>query len=40
MGFGLSALHDCIIPSADNRDIQVILKQYLRTSRVEKIIEF
>ena len=40
MGFGLSAVHDCIIPSQDNRDIQVILKQYLRTNRVEKIIEF
>lgn len=40
MGFGLSAVHDCIIPSQDNRDIQVIIKQYLRTNRVEKIIEF
>ncbi|MCU0456807.1 MAG: GIY-YIG nuclease family protein, partial [Bacteroidales bacterium] len=40
MGFGLSAVHDCIVPSQDNRDIQVILKQYLRTNRVEKIIEF
>jgi len=40
MGFGLSALHECIRPSPDNRDIQVILKQYLRTNRVEKIIEF
>jgi DNA polymerase III subunit epsilon len=40
MGFGLSAIHDCISPSADNRDIQVILKQYLRHNRVEKIIEF
>ena len=40
MGFGLSALHECIIPSPDNRDIQVILKQYLKTNRVEKIIEF
>jgi DNA polymerase III subunit epsilon len=40
MGFGLSALHDCIVPSADNRDIQVILKQYLRHNRVEKIIDF
>jgi DNA polymerase-3 subunit epsilon len=40
MGFGLAAVHDCIKPSADNRDIQVILKQYLRCNRVEKIIEF
>jgi len=40
MGFGLSAVHDCITPSADNRDIQVILKSYLRRNRVEKIIEF
>jgi DNA polymerase-3 subunit epsilon len=40
MGFGLSALHDCINPLQDNRDIQVILKQYLKTNRVEKIIEF
>jgi len=40
MGFGLSALHECITPSPDNRDIQVILKQYLKTNRVEKIIEF
>lgn len=40
MGFGLSALHDCIKPAPDNRDIQIILKQYLRNCRVEKIIEF
>jgi DNA polymerase-3 subunit epsilon len=40
MGFGLSAVHECINQSADNRDIQVILKQYLRNNRVEKIIEF
>jgi|WetSurMetagenome_2_1015567.scaffolds.fasta_scaffold11125_4 DNA polymerase III subunit epsilon len=40
MGFGLSALHDCINPSSDNSDIQVILKQYLRNNRVEKIIDF
>jgi DNA polymerase III subunit epsilon len=40
MGFGLGALHECITPSADNRDIQVILKQYLRNNRVEKIIDF
>ena len=40
MGFGLEAVHECIQPSPDNRDIQVILKYYLRTNRVEKIIEF
>jgi DNA polymerase III subunit epsilon len=40
MGFGLAAVHDCIKPSMDNHDIQVILKQYLKNNRVEKIIEF
>jgi hypothetical protein len=40
MGFGLSAVHECINQSADNRDIQIILKQYLRNNRVEKIIDF
>ena len=40
MGFGLSAVHECIKSSIDNSDIQVILKQYLKHNRVEKIIEF
>jgi DNA polymerase III subunit epsilon len=40
MGFGLTAVHECIKPSVDNRDIQVILKTYLKRNRVEKIIEF
>lgn len=40
MGFGLSAVHECIKPSVDNHDIQVILKCYLKRNRVEKIIEF
>ena len=40
MGFGLSAVHDCIRASSDNSDIQVILKQYLKSNKVEKIIEF
>lgn len=40
MGFGLAAVHECIKPSGDNRDIQVILKQYLKSNKVEKIIEF
>jgi DNA polymerase-3 subunit epsilon len=40
MGFGLAAVHECIKTSVDNRDIQVILKSYLKSNRVEKIIEF
>jgi hypothetical protein len=40
MGFGLTAVHECIKPSQDNRDIQIILKSYLKRNRVEKIIEF
>ncbi len=40
MGFGLTAVHDCINISNDNRDIQVILKQYLKSYKIEKIIEF
>jgi DNA polymerase III subunit epsilon len=40
MGFGLSAVHECIKRSLDNHDIQSILKQYLRSNKVEKIIEF
>jgi len=40
MGFGLAAVHECIKPSIGNSDIQVILKQYLKSNRVEKIIEF
>ncbi|HBZ22132.1 MAG TPA: hypothetical protein DEO60_13455 [Bacteroidales bacterium] len=40
MGFGLTAVHDCIQSSADNRDIHTILKQYLRGFKIEKIIEF
>jgi DNA polymerase-3 subunit epsilon len=40
VGFGLTAVHDCIKPAADNRDIQVIIKSYLRNHRVEKIIDF
>lgn len=40
MGFGLSAVHECIKQSVDNHDIQVILKHYLKSNRVEKIIEF
>ncbi|NLN30445.1 MAG: GIY-YIG nuclease family protein [Bacteroidales bacterium] len=40
MGSGLEAIHDCIKPFPDNRDIQVILKQYLKNNKAEKIIEF
>jgi DNA polymerase III subunit epsilon len=40
IGFGLSAVHECIKASQDNRDIQVILKSYLRRNRVEKIVEY
>lgn len=40
VGFGLSAVHDCIKPATDNRDIQVIIKSYLKNHRVERIIDF
>jgi DNA polymerase-3 subunit epsilon len=40
MGFGLTAVHECIKSSQDNRDIQVILKSYLKRNKVERIIEF
>ncbi len=40
IGFGLTAIHDSIKQSKDNSDIQVILRQYLKNCRVEKIIEF
>jgi DNA polymerase-3 subunit epsilon len=40
MGFGMAALHDCIQSYRDNNDIQIILRQYLRGFRIEKIIEF
>lgn len=40
VGFGLTAVHDCIKSANDNRDIQVIIKGYLKKHRVEKIIDF
>ena len=40
LGFGLESIHDAIKPSSDNRDIQIILKSYLKNNRVEKIINF
>ncbi len=40
LGFGYQALHECIMPAADNRDIQIIIKGFLQRNKVEKIIEF
>jgi len=40
VGFGLSALHDAIKTADDNRDIQIILKGYLKKKKVEKTIRF
>ena len=40
VGFGLTAIHECIKNAQDNNDIQVIIKGYLRRHKVEKIIEF
>ncbi|MFP4489674.1 MAG: exonuclease domain-containing protein [Bacteroidales bacterium] len=40
MGFGLQALHDCIMPAATNRDIQVILKAHLRDNKNCRLIKF
>ncbi len=40
MGFGLSAIHDCIHSAQDNRDIQIIIKGYLKRHKVEKVIDF
>jgi len=40
IGFGLSAIHECIKPEQDNRDIQIILKGYLKNHKVEKVIDF
>ncbi len=40
VGFGLTAVHDCIKTATDNRDIQVIIKGYLKKHRVERIIDF
>ncbi|MFN8241829.1 MAG: exonuclease domain-containing protein [Bacteroidales bacterium] len=40
VGFGMTAVHDCIKPASDNWDIQVILKAYLKGNRVEKILDF
>ena len=40
VGFGLTAIHDCIKKGQDNRDIQIILKGYLKRNEVERIIRF
>lgn len=40
VGFGLEAVHECIINASDNRDIQVIIKSWLKNHRVERIIDF
>jgi len=40
LGFGLSAIHDCIRTEQDNRDIQIILKGYMKRHKVEKVIDF
>lgn len=40
IGFGLTAIHDCITNARDNRDIQIIIKGYLKRHKVEKVIDF
>lgn len=40
VGFGLEAVHDCIVKAADTSDIQMILKSWLKNHRVERIIDF
>ncbi len=40
VGFGLTAVHECIRTATDNRDIQVIIKGYLKNHRIERIIDF
>lgn len=40
IGFGLDPFHDCIKPHQDNRDVQQIIKSYLKNKRVEKILPF
>lgn len=37
---GYELLHDCIKPYPDNRDVQHIIKRYLKRNKVEKIITF
>ena len=40
ISFGMDPFHDCIITHQDNRDIQQIIKGYLKRNRVEKILSF
>ncbi len=40
VGFGLEAVHDCIVKAPDTSDIQMILKSWLKNHRVERIIDF
>ena len=40
MGFGLEAIHDCIVKATDTSDIQMILKSWLKNHRPERIIDF
>ncbi|UCG27858.1 MAG: GIY-YIG nuclease family protein [Bacteroidales bacterium] len=40
IGFGTDPFHDCIKTHQDNRDIQYIIKGYLKRNRVEKILPF
>ena len=35
----LELLHDCIKPRKNNRDVQVILKNYLKNSKIEQFID-
>jgi len=39
-GFGLEAIHDCIVPAGENTDVISIIRSYLGHKRVERIIEF
>ena len=38
--FSTEVIHDCIRPYKDNRDIQSIVKRFLRNGNVEKILTF
>jgi DNA polymerase III subunit epsilon len=40
LGFGMEPVHDCIKPAQDNRDVQSIIKGYIKRNRVEKIVHF
>jgi len=40
VGFGLEAIHDCIVKAPDTSDTQMILKSWLKNNRAERIIDF